>query len=733
MSRILIVSNRLPVTAKLEDGRVTVEPSPGGLATGLRGVHDRTEGLWIGWPGELPRLSAKRRRCLEEKLSELRVAPVYLTDREVKGFYEDIANGVLWPLFSYILAELPLDVKHWDIYRAVNEKIADAVVEHHRPGDLIWVHDYHLMLVPQMLRRRLPDARIGFFLHIPFPSSEIFSMLPWREEILDGLLGADLIGVHTSSYMRHLAASLRGIMGLDVDVERVCYQGREVQLGVFPMGVDARAWSIRGNSPEVLARAKQIKEDAGSRKIIVGIDRLDYTKGLLRRLLAVERVLEREPALREEIRLIQVTVPSREKVESYGNLRRRIDELVGRINGKYATPGTVPIHRLHQSLPATEVAALYRAADVMLVTPLRDGMNLVAKEFVATRSDEDGVLVLSEFAGAAAELGEALRVNPYDIDRVADRIREALAMPKPERRRRMRALRHQVASNNVRRWSEAFIGALEQATAERKPANGFSSPSEVRRLVRVLRKSRLLVLVLNYDGTLVPLGDGAEQSAPDPDLTELLTMLASRPGWRVHVVSGRSRDTMERWFGQLPIGIHAEHGLWSRLQGDDEWRLLRAMDTGWLDKVRPIMERFVSNTRGSRIEQRTASIVWDHRSVEPGSAMDGDFGESQSRELRVLLGEILDRAPADVIAGHKSVEVRPMGINKGQVAPLVLAEGPAVVLVIGDDDTDEDLFAALPEEALTVRVGQGISRAKYRLSNPSQVRRILRELLDVSS
>ena len=732
MSRILIVSNRLPVTAKLEGERVVVDPSSGGLATGLRGLHERSDGLWIGWPGELPRLSAKRRRCLEQKLTDSRLIPVFLDDHEVKGFYQDIANGVLWPLFSYILAELPLDTPSWETYRAVNEKIAEAVAEHWSPGDLVWVHDYHLMLVPRMLRERLPDAQIGFFLHIPFPSSEIIRMLPWREEILDGLLGSDLIGLHTPSYLRHLSASLRGIMGLDVDVDQVRYAGREVRLGVFPMGVDAGTWAARGHGPEVLRRADQIREEAGGRRIILGIDRLDYTKGILRRLLAIERLLEGEPALRDKVRFIQVTVPSREKVESYGRLRRRIDEAVGRINGRFATPGAVPIHRLHQSLPEGEIAALYRAADVMLVTPLRDGMNLIAKEFVATRTDGDGVLVLSEFAGAAAELGDALRVNPYHIDRVTERIVEALTMPKAARRRRMAAMRQHVHVNDVQHWSTAFIGALERAAAQRRPSNGLSSPSEMERLVSVLRGSRLLVLILNYEGTLVPFARRPEQAAPDDDLIDLLDGLASRPGTRVHIVTGGSRHSMERWLGGLPIAIHAEHGLWTRPAGDRKWRVLRSVEVEWLGKVRSIMEQFVASTRGSFIDQKAASIVWDYRQVASGSTADSDFGESQAKELRVLLGELLDKASAEVIGRHRFVEVRSMGVNKGMVAPLALAEGPAVVLAIGDDDTDEDLFAALPEEALTVRVGEGLTRAKYRLSDLHEVRRMLRALLDPS-
>lgn len=730
MSRLLIVSSRLPVTARVDGNRVTVEPSPGGLATGLRGLHERSDSIWIGWPGNLPRLYAKRRADVDARLRELRILPVYLSEREVKGFYEDTANGVLWPLFHYLVGELPLNPQGWETYRAVNEKIAAKVAEHHRPGDIVWVHDYQLLLVPGMLRRRLPEARIGFFLHIPFPSSEVFAMLPWREEILEGLLGADLIGMHTPGYLRHFATSLTRMLGIDVDIDCVRYMGREVTLGVFPMGIDTAAWLAHAADPEIEKRAEEIRREAGGRKIILGMDRLDYTKGILQRLLAVERLLENEPSLRDRFRFIQVTVPSRENVESYANLRHRIDELVGRINGRFATASVEPIHRLHRSLPEVEVAALYRAADVMLVTPLRDGMNLVAKEFVASRADMDGVLILSEFAGVASELGEALHVNPYDADRVAGRILEALAMPESARRYRMRALRMQVLAHDVRRWAASFIGALEEATAKRVPVCDLSSPSESRRLIHVLRRSRLLVLILDYDGTLIPFARTPEKVAPDRALIGLLSSLASRPGTRVHVVTGRSRRSMERWLGRLPIGIHAEHGLWSRLPGENEWRQLRPVVPEWLDKVRSLMEDFTASTRGAFIDEKTASIVWDYRMATAGFVADDDFGDFQARELRVLLSDLLSNEPVEVLAGNNFVEVRQAGIHKGLAVPLVLAEGPGVVLAVGDDETDEDLFASLPDGALTVHVGEEPTKAKYRIGDPEGVRLLLSAIVE---
>lgn len=732
--RLLLVSNRLPVTASADAAGVRVEPSSGGLATGMRGLHERMESVWIGWPGDLPKLRARRRAELDAQLAALRCVPVHLSRTEIRRFYDDISNGVLWPLFHYLVDQIPPEVQGWETYRTVNEKFAQAVIEQYRPGDHIWVHDFQLLLVPQMLRERLPDANIGFFLHIPFPSSEVFSVLPWREEILEGLLGADLIGFHTPPYLRHFATSLRRVLGMDVDVDRVLREGREVRLGVFPMGVDATTWEKRAQDPEVMARVEEIRGDESGRKILLSIDRLDYTKGISRRLLAIERLFELDPGLREKVRMIQVTVPSREKVAPYQEFKKKTDELVGRINSNLSTAAWVPIHNLHRSLSEEEVTALYCAADVMLVTPLRDGMNLVAKEFVATRTDRDGVLVLSEFAGAASELGEALHVNPYDVDRMAARIREALLMPAMERRSRMRALRLRVMSHDAERWAESFVDAM-QVIERRQQAQVIAPTEEPFALAERLGHESRLVLMLDYDGTLMPFTPTPDAAQPDDDLLELLGALAKREQTHVHVVTGRSRQSIERWLGHLPVGLHAEHGLWSRLRPDEPWTLLRPVQPGLKEKVRPMLEHFTSTTRGSFIEEKTASIAWHYRLADTDFKGDNDFGEQQAKELRLLLSEVLGNEPVQVLSGSKVVEIRPMGVNKGAVVPLLLADSGVVarIIAIGDDRTDEDLFAALPRSAVCIRVGDGPSIAPHRLGDPHEVRAFLRALLAASN
>jgi trehalose 6-phosphate synthase/phosphatase len=386
---------------------------------------------------------------------------VELTGAEVSRYYDGFSNAVLWPLFHYLLDRIPPHSHDWGVYRAVNEKFADAVARVWRPGDLIWVHDYQLTLVPRMLRARLPGAAIGFFLHIPFPASEVLRILPWREQVLEGMLGADLLGFHTFTYRSHFESSVLRILGVPTQGDHIFVGGHETRLGVFPIGVDTPALSALADDPRVAREVTAIRADARGERILLGIDRLDYTKGIPRRLLAYERLLEREPRWRGKVRLVQIGVPSRDKVPSYQQFRKEVNELVGRINGAFSTVDWVPIHYVHRSLGESQIVALYRAADVMLVTPLRDGMNLVAKEFVTCRSDEDGVLVLSEFAGAAAEMGEALQVNPYDIQTMAHVFGEGLTMPEDERRLRMRALRQRTAARDVHQWARSFIEALD--------------------------------------------------------------------------------------------------------------------------------------------------------------------------------------------------------------------------------------------------------------------------------
>ena len=459
--RLIIVANRLPVTVSLRDGHPVVRPSVGGLASALRGPHEQSKGVWIGWPGTTEGLTPELQRLIDSELEAMRAIPVPLDAREVQLFYEQISNAVLWPICHDRIDRLPLRVDGWEVYEAVNARFADVVAEHHRPGDVVWVHDYQLLRVPALLRERIPDARIGFFLHVPFPNPEIFFTLSNRHSLVEGMMGADVIGFHTRRYHGHFRAALRRLFSVEADNTGVArWHSRRVKLGVFPISVDAGDFARRAASANVVA--KMVEYKSASHRLIVGIDRLDYSKGILRRLLALRRLFKTHPEWRERVRVIQVAVPTRDSVDAYKQFRRQVSSLVGQINGELGTPTWTPIQYLRRSVPSDVLVALYRAADVMLVTPLRDGMNLVAKEFPASRVDEDGVLVLSEFAGAADELTDALLVNPYDVDGTAETIHRALTMDEAERRHRMQRLRRTVQEFDVHRWSESFLNALSR-------------------------------------------------------------------------------------------------------------------------------------------------------------------------------------------------------------------------------------------------------------------------------
>lgn len=724
MPRVLIVANRLPVTVKATEGGVEVQRSAGGLATGLLRPHEQSGGLWIGWSGAPEGLDAAQQSQLEEELTAMRLVAVPLTNDQVTRYYEGFSNGVLWPLFHYLLDQVPLHVRDWDAYVDVNERFADIVAQHYQAGDLIWAHDYQLLLLPDLLRRRLPEARIGFFLHIPFPSEELFRTLPERDRLLRGLLGADLVGFHTPSYLRHFAASLTQL-GLTVDIDKVQLTDREVRLGVFPMGIDAASFAALAEDPAVQSEVKALRGDESVR-LLVGVDRLDYTKGIPRRLLSYEKMLRDHPELCERVRLVQVAVPSRIGVEAYQDFRALVEGLVGRINGHFGTPRWVPVHYIFRSLSEQELVALYRAADVMLVTPLRDGMNLVAKEFVASRTDGDGVLVLSEFAGASWELPEAIQVNPYDVDGMAESAYRALMMGPEERRARLAPLRVRVETYDVHRWAATFLEQLETIT-RRSPvaAPTLGSAAAHQALAARLEAAEDLLVLLDYDGTLVPYTPTPELARPDTPLLELLEELSRRPRTELHVVSGRGREVLEHWLGALSIALHAEHGFWSRLPNAEAWVPATEITGEWREAALAILRDITARTPGSLIEVKSVALAWHYRMA------DQQAGARRANELRLHLTQLLSNQPVEILAGHKVLEIRPYGVNKGRIVPPLSPERltSTTVLAIGDDRTDEDLFAAVPPDAVTIRVGPGPTRARFRLESVAAVRALLRSLV----
>ena len=464
MTKVVNVALRLPVVVVHRDGKAVLSPSPGGVASGLRTALSGRLARWVGWPGDLSELSAVETRQLRAKLARQRLTPVRIPTRTFNDFYEGYANGVLWPLFHSLAWLMPLAIESWSAYVEANQAFARAARNGHAGEEPYWIHDYQLCLVPGLLRAAHRRARIGFFLHIPFPNPDLFRILPEGEQIVRGMLGADVVGFHTEDYRRNFAAMLEDYSNVRVlDEGRVRVDGRTVRLEVLPMGVDVQRLERFAEAARSSGAIDALRRRHGMH-LILGIDRLDYTKGIPRRMLAFDSFLRRYPEWHGKVLFLQVAVPSRTQVPAYGLTEGETEQLIGRIHGAFATPHWVPIHYLHTSLGVDEVVALYGAADVMVVTPLRDGMNLVAKEFVASRVDGDGVLVLSQFAGAARELPEAVIVNPYDVHGTADAMHRALRMSPPERHARMRSLRRRVRATDVRQWARAFLAAIVAET-----------------------------------------------------------------------------------------------------------------------------------------------------------------------------------------------------------------------------------------------------------------------------
>lgn len=727
--RLVVVSNRLPYTLKRAGEGWRTERSTGGLATAMGPILKRTGGIWIGWSGDSSDPEdAKRRKLLERWAAQDNYHAVDIPAEVQAGFYEGFSNQALWPLFHYFPMLINFDPEHWEAYKEANRLFRDEVVKHLRPGDLVWVHDYQLMLLPQLLREAVPDARIGFFLHIPFPSASVFRLLPRREELLRGLLGADYLAFHTYSYLQNFRSSLLRLLGQETRMDRLEHDGRSIRLDALPIGIAPDEFTKPLDEDEQTSRRlSALRERYKDRIILLGVDRLDYTKGIPERLKTFRRLLSKAPELRGRAVLIQVAVPSREVIPMYMELRQEVDELVGKINGEFSTPDWTPIVYIRRGIPRPDLVALYAAANLAWVSPLRDGLNLVAKEYVACQRGGEGVLLLSEFAGAASEMGEAFLVNPYDEEQTAETIHRALNTPEDERRERMSALHHRVVRNNVFSWADRFLNNLGEAISSRiELAREEPRPLPADELVEAYGRARARLLLLDYDGTLVGFSKRPQDAVPPPDLLPIVERLALDPANRVAVVSGRSRDDLGRWFGDVRgVWLAAEHGAIMRSPETMNWELYRTnYDPDWKEGVRQVLEHYVDRTPGSLIEEKEFSLVWHYRMADP------EFGAWLSYELASTLEQLLSETELRAFRGQKIVEVKPVWANKGEVLARLKNHSPAPDLhfAVGDDRTDEDLFEQMPEDAWTVHVGTKQTRARFNISTPEEVRALLSRL-----
>lgn len=719
MSSLINVSNRLPITLEGEE----IRKSSGGLVSALEGLGDGDQSLkWIGWPG-IPVDDRARRTELERKLGdEFGYVPIFLDKAEIDGFYHGFSNSSLWPLLHYMPSKFRYQRDWWEQYLKINRRFADVTLSAAKQGDTVWVHDYHLMLLPAMLKREMPSLKVGFFLHTPFPSPELFSCQPKRQELLEGLLGADQIGFHTFGYLRNFRSTVLRLLGNETDATVVRREGHSTHLGVYPIGINAGKFDRTLDSPEFARERDALRESHAGKRLVFSVERMDYTKGIIDRLDAIDLFLETCQD-RQSLRFVFVSVPSREDVDEYKELREEVEFRVGRLNGKYSTLHNTPVHFIHGSVEFTRLCAMYALTEVALVTPLVDGMNLVAKEFIACQRDATGVLVLSEFAGAAEELFNATLVNPYDAQGVADALAEALRTSPEERARRLGPMRHRVMECDAAWWARNFLGDLASRPAmiTQAATDGALIEHAANQIHDALGTGGRVAIFLDYDGTLREIERDPAAARPSAGVRELFQKLQQATHLDVTLISGRRVSEMESWFGQLPFTLVAEHGADIRRAGHAEWDRLDAhVNYGWKQQILPLMRLYQDSTPGSFVEEKRAGLVWHYRKVDP------ELGSWKARELTEALAAILTNETVQIRHGKKIVEVAAAQVSKGVAVARLLDETRyALALCAGDDQTDETMFTLNAPNLITIKVGRGDTAAKLRLSSPADFRAFL--------
>ncbi len=736
MKRLIIVSNRLPVGVNKTDDGINIKPSMGGLATGLKSFYKEYDSKWFGWSGfDKSDFSNDELTQVEEAFEKERCEPVYLSQNDVDLYYYGFSNETVWPLFHYFPQYTEYSKETWDSYVRVNRQFADAVIPHLKPGDKVWVHDYHLLLLPKMIKDEFPSVSVGFFLHIPFPSYEVFRLLPWRMQILEGLLGADLIGFHTYDYERHFLSCVRRLMGHETIFNRIRLETRVVKVDAFPMGIDYDKFhnaALQHQQRALKDKSKLQREIekyflmSPDRKLVISIDRLDYSKGISKRLEAFEYFLENYPEFREKVTLILLAVPTRTNVEQYQIMKSEVDELVGRINGKFGDINWTPIWYFYRALPFEDLIDLYASAEIALITPIRDGMNLVAKEYVASKTNSKGVLILSEMAGAAKELSEAIIVNPNNVEEIAEAIKNAANLPDEQQIERNKILQSRLSRYNIEKWANDFVASMDVVKEMQENYLAKKINEDIQeRIIQRYQKANKRVLFIDYDGTLVDFQKNPTDAKPDEALLEMLDTLAEDEKNRVVLISGRDKDTFDSWFNNKKYTLIVEHGIWSKRPGED-WEIIEPLNNDWKMIIRPVIEFYSDRTPGTFIEEKNFSLVWHYRKADP------DLGNLRAIELKDELTSLVSNLNLEIMEGNKVIEIKTSGINKGRAAMNHIRGNEFdFIFGIGDDWTDEYLFEALPRNAVTIKVGIKNTDAKYNLESVKEVRNLISRMVEM--
>ncbi len=736
MKRLFMISNRLPLQVANIDGVKDLIPIADGFDSGLKNFYESFDIKWVGRAGvNINEISENEKQDIDDKFRSENCIPIYFDQQLVYDFLEGFCENTIWPQFNYFTQITKYKPTHWEAYKKVNQMFAEVISKYVTEDDILWIHDYHLMLLPSLICEKLPNISIGYFQHIPFPSFEVFRLLPWRMELLEGILGADLIGFHTYDYQRHFMSCVRRLLGHETFFNRIRFDERIIKTDAFPKGIDFEFYNStakelqqnRGKyESDIHKELVEFKSKDKDRKIILSIDRLDYTKGIPDRIKAFELFLKIYPEYIGKVSLFLFVNPSRENVGDYQDLKREMDELVGRINGQYGSIGWMPIWYFYRATDRLESIEFYSNADIALITPTRDGMNLPAKEYIACRTDKTGVLILSEMAGASKELGESIIVNPNNRTEVAEAIYQALNMPVSEQVKRNSVLQKRLKIYNEERWANDFINGLnevkklQESSYTRKVTNHV-----IKKLAAKYQNSKRRIIFLDYDGTLTGFHKDPQMAMPDDELYSIIKKLTSDTKNTVVIISGRDKETLSKWFDNFSkLAFIAEHGVWNK-NPDTEWKMSGQIEKEWMEIIEPVLQNFVDRTPRSFVEYKNYSLVWHYRDADP------DMGQQRSWELKDDLKNYIANLNLEIMDGDKVIEIKNAGINKGKAAIDKIGDTEFdFILALGDDWTDEYTFNSLPETAFTIKVGTKTTAAKYYLKDVQEVRGLLKQLVE---
>jgi len=730
--RLIIISNRLPIKIEKKGNEVTFEQTSGGLVSAMVSFLENSvdgdfkENIWVGFPDCSS--SVWKSGLKQMPKGTFQFAPVFLAKENYNGYYNGFSNSTIWPLFHYFPSFAEYNREDFDHYIAANQAFCDALKSIIRPNDTIWIHDYHLMLLPEMLRKSFgADISIGFFLHIPFPSYEIFRLLPshWRERILLGILGSDLIGFHLKDYANYFSNSVQKILGLAPDHNVFKIENRICKTDYFPISIDFKKFHLAFDGPTITDLRQEIRNGVGEKKIIFSVDRLDYTKGLLNRLKAYRLFLDQNEGYKANVVFILNIVPSRDAILKYSERKKMVDEYVGNLNSDFGNINWQPVVYQYRNLDFNQLIAFYTVCDLALITPVRDGMNLVAKEFVASRKDKKGVLILSEMAGSAIELNDALLINPMDVENTAQQIKNGLELSTEEQTERMEAMQDKIREYDVSKWATDFLGDLANVKLKQIAfKTRFLGPDSTRKILETYQLAERRLILLDYDGTLVPFYKNYVDSAPSKYLLSLLENLTQDSKNNVFIISGRNSAQLDQWLGSLNLSMVAEHGAKIKYAETNVWNAQPILDPEVKANALRIMQKTSSRCPSAKIEEKEYSLVWHFRNSSP------DLGKIRAAELLLELNETFANTPYKAFFGNKIIEFKSIDIHKGKIVKdLILQNLYDFILCIGDDITDEDMFYSLTNtNAWTIKVGNDRSFSRYNIADAEKVVELLASL-----